>query len=34
MAAFDVVVLASELFVRGTLIYGRFWQGGWKKIKV
>ena len=28
------IVLATDLFVRGLLIYGRFLQGGWKKIKV
>jgi Na+-driven multidrug efflux pump len=28
------VVLASELFLRGVLIFGRFQQGGWRKIRV
>ena len=28
------VVLASELFLRGALAYGRFVQGGWKHVKV
>jgi Na+-driven multidrug efflux pump len=28
------VVLAGELFVRGVLAYARFWQGGWKHVKV
>jgi len=28
------IVLASELFIRGALIYGRFLHGGWKKILV
>ena len=28
------VVLASELFLRGVLVYGRFVQGGWKHVKV
>ena len=28
------VVLASELFLRGLLVVGRFWQGGWKRLKV
>jgi putative MATE family efflux protein len=28
------MVLVTDLFVRGLLIYGRFLQGGWKKIKV
>lgn len=28
------IVLASELVVRGSLIYARFLQGGWKKIEV
>jgi Na+-driven multidrug efflux pump len=28
------VVLATDLFVRGLLIYGRFLHGGWKRIKV
>jgi Na+-driven multidrug efflux pump len=28
------VILASDLFVRGILVYGRFLHGGWKKIKV
>ncbi len=27
-------VLAGELFVRGVLIYARFWQGTWNKIEV
>jgi Na+-driven multidrug efflux pump len=28
------ILLASDLFIRGALIYGRFVHGGWKKIKV
>jgi putative MATE family efflux protein len=28
------IVLASELFIRGILMYGRFSQGGWKKLEV
>jgi putative MATE family efflux protein len=28
------LVLAGELFVRGVLAYARFWQGGWKHVKV
>jgi putative MATE family efflux protein len=28
------IVLATDLFVRGVLIYARFLQGGWKKIEV
>ena len=28
------IVLATELFLRGTLAYGRFLQGGWKRVKV
>jgi Na+-driven multidrug efflux pump len=28
------ILLASDLFIRGTLIYGRFLNGGWKRIKV
>jgi len=28
------MVLATDLFVRGILIYGRFLHGGWKRIKV
>jgi hypothetical protein len=28
------IVLASELFIRGILMYGRFAQGGWKKLEV
>jgi len=28
------MVLAGELFLRGVLIFGRFLQGGWKKIAV
>jgi putative MATE family efflux protein len=28
------IILASDLFVRGILVYGRFLQGGWKKIRV
>lgn len=28
------VVLASELLIRGSLIYGRFLHGGWKKVQV
>ena len=28
------VVLASELFIRGCLIYSRFLQGGWKHVEV
>ena len=28
------VVFASELFVRGSLMFGRFQQGGWKRIEV
>jgi putative MATE family efflux protein len=28
------VVLASELFVRGILMFGRFVHGGWKRVKV
>jgi putative MATE family efflux protein len=28
------VILATDLFVRGLLIYARFLNGGWKKIKV
>jgi putative MATE family efflux protein len=28
------MVLATDLFVRGVLIYARFLHGGWKKIKV
>jgi putative MATE family efflux protein len=28
------IVLATELFIRGCLAYGRFLHGGWKKIKV
>ena len=27
-------VLACELIIRGSLIYGRFLQGGWRKIEV
>ncbi len=27
-------VLASELFLRGAVIYGRFLQGGWKRLKI
>ena len=27
-------VLASELFIRGSIIYGRFLQGGWKRVRV
>jgi Na+-driven multidrug efflux pump len=27
-------VLATELFLRGTLTYLRFLQGGWRKIEV
>ncbi len=28
------VILASDLFVRGILVYGRFLNGGWKHIRV
>jgi Na+-driven multidrug efflux pump len=28
------IVLASELFVRGMLMFGRFVHGGWKRVKV
>ena len=28
------VVLAAELFLRGVLATARFWQGGWKHVKV
>src|SRR5207237_1471867 len=28
------VVLAGELFIRGILAYARFWQGGWKHLRV
>ncbi len=28
------IVLASELFTRGVLMYGRFVQGGWKHVEV
>jgi putative MATE family efflux protein len=28
------IILASDLFVRGALIYGRFAHGGWKRVKV
>jgi Na+-driven multidrug efflux pump len=28
------MLLATDLFIRGILIYGRFLHGGWKKIKV
>ena len=28
------VVLASDLFVRGLIIYARFLHGGWKRIRV
>jgi putative MATE family efflux protein len=28
------IVLATDLFVRGVLIYGRFLHGGWKRIEV
>jgi hypothetical protein len=28
------VLLATDLFIRGALIYGRFLHGGWKRIKV
>jgi putative MATE family efflux protein len=28
------IVLAGELFIRGMLIFGRFIQGGWKKILI
>src|SRR5262249_15372018 len=28
------VVLASELFIRGALIYSRFLRGGWKHVQV
>jgi putative MATE family efflux protein len=28
------ILLATDLFVRGVLIYGRFLHGGWKRIKV
>jgi putative MATE family efflux protein len=28
------IILASDLFVRGVLIYARFLQGGWRKIEV
>ena len=28
------IVLASELFIRGTLMFGRFAHGGWKRIEV
>jgi putative MATE family efflux protein len=28
------VVLAAELFLRGLLAAGRFWQGGWKHVRV
>lgn len=28
------ILLATDLFIRGILIYGRFLHGGWKKIKV
>jgi Na+-driven multidrug efflux pump len=28
------MLLATDLFVRGILIYGRFLHGGWKRIKV
>jgi putative MATE family efflux protein len=28
------VILATDLFVRGILVYGRFLHGGWKRIKV
>jgi len=28
------ILLASDLFLRGILIYGRFLHGGWKRIKV
>jgi putative MATE family efflux protein len=28
------MVLSAELLVRGALTYGRFWQGGWRHVKV
>ncbi|MGB7157739.1 MAG: MATE family efflux transporter, partial [Tepidisphaeraceae bacterium] len=28
------ILLATDLFVRGLLVYGRFLNGGWKRIKV
>ena len=28
------VILATDLFVRGILVYGRFLHGGWKRIRV
>jgi len=28
------MLLATDLFIRGVLIYARFLHGGWKKIKV
>lgn len=28
------IILATDLFVRGVLVYGRFLNGGWKRIKV
>jgi putative MATE family efflux protein len=28
------MVLATELFIRGTLVYLRFLQGGWKRLKI
>lgn len=28
------IVLAGELFIRGVLVSWRFWQGGWKHLKV
>ena len=28
------MILATDLFVRGLLVYGRFLHGGWKKIRV
>jgi Na+-driven multidrug efflux pump len=28
------IVLATDLFVRGLLIYARFLHGGWKRVRV
>jgi len=28
------IVLASELFLRGSIMYGRFLHGGWKHVTV